>query len=204
MLTLSGYDNTNGDAFRIFTNDTSTISVSNTESVDITSYLISNNILAAGHADWVDYHGFVTNVGNSVAIYVSETLILMSEVKNAGETPLLFARIENSSNGVPLTPSDVSSVVYTIYKYDQAAARSGGSGKTAITGWSNKSVDVADCFLNDPVDDDPRANFAYNFKFEPNTLTNNPFTNPGRYTIEFTITPTNGNRVPVVFNIALT
>lgn len=217
MLTLSGYDNSNGDALHIYVDNTSNVTVEDAESVDVTSYLITNNILAVGHADWVDYHGFVTNVGNTTAIYASETLVLMSEVKNAGETPLLFARIENSSNGVPLKQSDVSSVVYTVYKYSNTSIRSGSSGKVPIddlrpsgsgsgsgsVSWTNVSVNVEDCFLDVPVDDDRRVDFEYNFKFEPNTLADNPFDSVGRYAIEFTVTPTNGNRIPVVFEFTL-
>lgn len=224
MLTLSGYDNSNGDARYIFVPTLANITVLDTESQDVTQYLISNKILRLPPVVDALLHGWVDALTNAtafdvitanalafdvittdaLAFDVTETFVAMSKAQNAGETPILFARILNSATQDPLVQSDVDSVSFTIYKYNQASARNGGSGKTPVSAtWTNVSVNVADCFLNTPVENDPRVDFAYNFKYEPNTLSNNPFESSGAYSIEFTVTPVSGNRIPVIFNVSL-
>ena len=216
MLTLSGYDNSLGDAYRIYVDDVNNIVVLNANSTDVTSYLVTNSIIyeTLPPITVVDNHGWVSNTSNAraidwitvnaLAIDVTEKYIAMSEVKNAGETPILFARIVDSLTGNPLTQSDISSVSYTVYRYGYGTARSGSYGKVAISSdWTDKAVLVTDCIFNTPVANDRRVDFEYNFKFEPNTLTDNPFETAGKYSVDFIITPTSGNRIPVIFEFTL-
>lgn len=213
MLTLNGYDNSNGDAAGILYPTGTNVTVLNTDSVDVTQYLLSNRILRKVLA-LLDYHGWISNqaiaspvnieTATATALDVTGKFVLMSDVQNAGETPILFARIENSSNLSPLTQSDVDSVVYTINKFTNASIRGGSSGKTPVSAdWTDVSVPVSDCILDSPVSDDPRVSFEYNFKFEPNTLTDNPFASSGSYSVDFVITPANGNKIPLNFEFTL-
>ena len=216
MLTLSGYNNSNGDALHIYVASADDIIVYDTSSVDVTSYLVTNSIIyeVLPPITVTDNHGWVSNIANAravdwitvnaLAFDVTEKFIAMSEARNAGETPIFFARIVDSLTETALTQSDVSSVAYTIYRYGYGSARSGSYGKTPVTNWESLPVNVSDCFIDAPVSNDPRVSFAYNFKFEPNTLTENPFDTAGKYSIEFIITPTSGNRIPVIFEVTLT
>lgn len=216
MLTLSGYDNSQGDAYKIYVSDANNVVVLNASNVDVTSYLITNSILVenATPVTVTDNHGWVANTISvraydwqavcALAFDVTEKFIAMSKVQNAGETPIMFARIVDSFTGDALTQSDISSIKYTIYKYGYGTARSGSYGKVAVgTSWTNQDVTVSDVIIDTPVSNDPRVDFAYNFKFEPNTLTDNPFADPGKFSVDFTITPTNGNKIPVIFEFNL-
>lgn len=216
MLTLSGYDNSLGDAYRIYVDNVNNIVVLDANSIDVTSYLVTNSIIyeVLPPITVTDNHGWVSNTSNAraidwitvnvLAIDVTEKFVAMSKVQNAGETPILFARIVDSFTGNPLTQSDISSVSYTIYRYGYGTARSGSYGKIAVgSDWTDVPVSVPDCVINTPVSNDPRVEFEYNFKFEPNTLTDNPFETAGKYSIDFIITPTNGNRIPVIFEFSL-
>ena len=216
MLTLSGYDNSLGDAYRIYVDDANNIVVLDANSTDVTGYLVTNSIIyeTLPPITVVDNHGWVSNtisvrahdwqVACALAFDVTEKFIAMSKVQNAGETPIMFARIVDSFTGDALTQSDISSIKYTIYKYGYSSARSGSYGKVAVgTSWTNQSVTVSDVIIDTPVSNDPRVDFAYNFKFEPDTLSDNPFADPGKFSVDFTITPTNGNKIPVIFEFTL-
>ncbi|MBR5759476.1 MAG: hypothetical protein IKX88_12860, partial [Thermoguttaceae bacterium] len=163
---LTHYDNSDGDAAKIFVQPRAEVAVFDEDSNE-TDYLIANSILTSycvGHG-WVDAltnakavdvqtanASAVEAATIAFAVEATETLVLMSEVKNAGETPIFFARIEDSATGVPFTQSHVSSVTYTVYKYSQDSIRNGANGKTPVSAdWTDVSVNVEDCFLNTPV-----------------------------------------------------
>lgn len=202
MLALTGYNNAQGDALVIYTSSISNTAIYDTSSVDVTSTLVNAGILQELITPQ-PFHGWVRYRSTALALEITEHYLLMSEASNAGETPVFFARIENSSTQVCIQQADVASVVYTIYRYEQNTARQGGSGKTAITNWTNLTIPVSDCFFDAPISNDRRTTFAYNFRFEPDTTTENPFDTAGRYVIEFIITPTEGNKIPLIYNVTL-
>lgn len=206
MLVLNGYDSSDGNAASIVVPYLNRVTIYNTSSVDVTSALITAGVLTGGESPVVVAlaHAWIANLANALAVNITEKWIAMSEAQNAGETPICFARIEDSATGTPLARSDISSVVLTIYTYLHSSIRSSGTSKTPVSStWTSVSIDVSDCITESVVTNDPRVSFGYNFKFEPNTLSNNPFANAGNYSIEFTITPTVGNKIPLVFAVSL-
>lgn len=136
---------------------------------------------------------------------IAKVCIPMSTYFYSGETALFLARIEESSTGVLLLPSDVEKITYTAYKI-----RKFGSTKTRqpIVGHENVSVPVAailetletnDQRWNERVDDR-----GYNFRYEPNTRENPIFPEAGSYEIVFAVTPFLGNPAPIVYSIKTT
>lgn len=200
MITLTGYDNSNGDAKKIIVRGNEPVRVYDTEGNDVTQYLYNKDILAV-LSDFS--HGWVAALKTATAFDVTEVFLLMSEAKNVGETPVMFFRLENSETGIPLKSSDVTSVTYTISRA-QRVSMVGETRKEPISeAWTNVSIPVEDVFFDEPIDTDRRVDFGYNFRFEPNTLTENPFRNPGTYFVDFTVTPVSGNKIPVCFVINL-
>lgn len=200
MITLTGYDNSNGDAKKIIVRGNEPVRVYDTEDNDVTQYLYNKDILAVV-SDFS--HGWVAALKTATAFDVTEVFLLMSEAKNVGETPVMFFRLENSETGIPLKSSDVTSVTYTISR-GRRVSMVGETRKEPISeAWTNVSIPVEDVFFDEPIDTDRRVDFGYNFRFEPNTLTENPFGNPGTYYVDFTVTPVSGNKIPVCFVINL-
>lgn len=200
MITLTGYDNSNGDAKKIIVRGNEPVRVYDTEDNDVTQYLYDKDILAVV-SDFS--HGWVAALKTATAFDVTEVFLLMSEAKNVGETPVMFFRLENSETGIPLKSSDVTSVTYTISR-GRRVSMVGETRKEPISvEWTNVSIPVEDVFFDEPIDTDRRVDFGYNFRFEPNTLTENPFGNPGTYYVDFTVTPVSGNKIPVCFVINL-
>lgn len=200
MITLTGYDNSNGDAKKIIVRGNEPVRVYDTEDNDVTQYLYDKDILAVV-SDFS--HGWVAALKTATAFDVTEVFLLMSEAKNVGETPVMFFRLENSETGIPLKSSDVTSVTYTISR-GRRVSMVGETRKEPISEeWTDVSIPVEDVFFDEPIDTDRRVDFGYNFRFEPNTLTENPFGNPGTYYVDFTVTPVSGNKIPVCFVINL-
>lgn len=200
MITLTGYDNSNGDAKSIIVKGNKPVRVYDAEDNDVTQYLFDKEILAVV-GDFP--HGWVAALKTATAFDVTEVFILMSEAKNVGETPVMFFRLENSETGIPLASTDVASVTYTISRA-RRVSMVGETRKEPISAeWTDVSIPVEDVFFDEPIDTDRRVEFGYNFRFEPNTLTENPFVNPGTYYVDFTVTPVSGNKIPVCFVINL-
>lgn len=200
MITLAGYDNGDGDAKNIFVKDDNPARVYDTEGNDVTQYLVDKKILVFVSAF---PHGWVAALKTATAFDVTEVFLLMSEAKNVGETPVMFFRLENSETGIPLKRADVASVAYTISRA-RRVSMVGETRKEPISEeWTDVSIPVEDVFFDEPIDADRRVDFGYNFRFEPNTLTENPFMSPGTYYVDFTVTPVSGNKIPVCFVINL-
>ena len=183
--------------------------VLNTLSSDVTDYLLEENILIwrrLAHG-WVDATNAAARFHAVVAAETRWKVIRvyypMSINFNAGETPIFFARVVDSETQTPLISSDVSAVSLTIYEYSRNNIRSSqGTGYVPVsTTWTDVSLTVADV-IDDTPTLDPRCGFAPNLVFEPDTLTNNPFNTVGQYRAVFTITPVEGNKIPVVVDFS--
>ena len=206
-LTLSGYPaSAENDAALISCPQSlrDQVVVLNTSSVDVTEYLLEENILIwrrLAHG-WVDATNAAARFRAVVAAEtrwkVERIYYPMSINFNAGETPIFFARVVDSETQTPLISSDVSAVSLTIYEYSRNNIRSSvGTGYVPIDDWTGVSLTVADV-IDDTPTLDPRCGFAPNLVFEPDTLTNNPFGDVGQYRAVFTITPVEGNKIPVI------
>ena len=211
-LTLSGYPAVADDDAALVSCPQSLrdqVVVLNTSSVDVTDYLLEENILIwrlLAHG-WVDAVNAAARFRSVVAAEarwkVVKVYYPMSVNFNAGETPIFFARVVDSETQTPLISSDVSAISLTIYEYSRNNIRSSeGTGYVPVsTTWTDVSLTVADV-IDDTPTLDPRAGFAPNLRFEPDTLTNNPFNTVGQYRAVFTITPVEGNKIPVVIDFA--
>ena len=172
------------------------VEVYDTNAVNVTDYLVNNEILIFRRP----LHGWIVATNAAARWKVTERYYPMSVNFNAGETPIFFARVIDSETQAPLTQADVSSIVLTIYAYSRNNIRSSeGTGYTPIEDWEDVPMAVADVVIDRPHLD-PRCGFAPNLIFEPNTLTDNPFETPGQYRAVFTITPVEGNRIPVIID----
>lgn len=208
-LTLSGYPaSAENDAALISCPQSlrDQVVVLNTSSVDVTDYLLEENILIwrRVHHGWISVvdakKRYETTTDAATAWKVTETYYPMSINFNAGETPIFFARVVNSLTQTPLKTSDVSSVSLTIYQYSANNIRSSvGTGYVPLDDWENVALTVADV-IDDTPSEDPRVSFVPNLIYEPNTLTDNPFETPGQYRAAFTITPVEGNRIPAIID----
>lgn len=141
----------------------------------------------------------------TVASFTVQTgVILMSEFYNAGESPVLFARITDSLTDDPIAPSAVSGISYTCYKKTAA-----WSSETLSPVSGHEAVEVPNNAVLSavvPPTDDPRWTkdaTGYNFIFEPNSRTNPIFPAPGDYVIVVTIAFTNANPCPVKFEVTV-
>ena len=210
-LTLSGYPaSAENDAALISCPQSlrDQVVVLNTSSADVTDYLLEENILIwrrLAHG-WVDATNAAARFRSVVAAEtrwkVTRVYYPMSINFNAGETPIFFARVVDSETQTPLVSSDVSVVSLTIYEYSRNNIRSSvGTGYVPIDDWTGVSLTVADV-IDDTPTLDPRCGFAPNLVFEPDTLTNNPFNTVGQYRAVFTITPVEGNKIPVVIDFS--
>lgn len=171
---------------------------------DVNGDDVTENLVAAGILVFRTrgVHGYVDNVFAATTYAVKETYYAMSESFNAGETPVFFARVVNSTNSAPLTQSSVASIMMTIYTYVGNNVRSSaGAGYKPIESWEDVALDVGSVIVNEPAADPRCPGFVPNLVYEPNTLSDNPFADAGNYRAVFTITPQSGNRIPVVINV---
>lgn len=147
---------------------------------------------------------YLTTTQTASAYTVTQDYILMSDYYNAGESPVLMARIQNSKTDAIITNESVSSISYSAY------SESSGWGiatRTPVTGHQNISIDPS-ALLSAVVapTSDPRwtvDSTGYNFIFEPNCRTNPIFPTAGEYVVIVTINFTNANPLPVVFNFSV-
>lgn len=132
----------------------------------------------------------------------------MSKYYASGETPILRARLTESSTGAPIVPSDIKSAYYTCY-----AVRSYGSkrSRVAVDGFVGVAISVGEddatsAFKSRIIADDPRwrvDDVGYNFAFEPDATENDLFPGPGTYEIDVTIVPKAGNPVTLTWTAAV-
>ena len=135
---------------------------------------------------------------------VTTGFILMSDYYNRGESPVLFARIQNSETGALITESDVSSVSYTCYK---KTVSWGTETRTPVTGHQTVTIPTSSVLpaLVAPSTD-PRWTVdttGYNFLFEPDSTTNPIFPDAGEYVVVVTFNFAAANPLPVVFNVSV-
>lgn len=147
---------------------------------------------------------YLTTTQTAAVYSVATGFILMSDYYNRGETPVLFARIQNSETGDPISPSAVSSITYTAYRQTVGW---GTESRTPVSGHENVTIpntSVLSAVV--PPSADPRWTVdttGYNFLYEPDSRTNPIFPDSGNYVVVVTINFTNANPIPVVFNVSV-
>lgn len=126
----------------------------------------------------------------------------MSNYYQSGETPLFFARLVDTADNTLITPERVDSITYTCYKRSQPW---GIETRTAVAGHEDVYVPVT-ALESQIVDDDERwtvDNVGYNFHHEPDCRTNKLFPSSGNYCVVYTVTPTTGNPIPIVYYVTV-
>ena len=149
---------------------------------------------------WVVYANTIV-VDTAPAVRVITGYLMMSSYYNRGETPILFARLEDSATGDPLDPSLVESASYTVYRKTFAW---GNETRTEVAGHVAVPVPTS-AFLASLVDDDPRwttDSTGYNFVFEPDATATALFSAAGDYVVVVNVNLTSGNPVPIVYEIS--
>jgi len=108
-------------------------------------------------------------------------------------TPLLRARVLN--NGADITQAAISSITYSVYQLDPDNIDT----RTAIAAHTAVSVTTASVVFDTLQTDSQVA--RYNFKHQLATATT-PFTTAGAdYLVEYTVTPTSGEKIPIRFKV---
>lgn len=147
---------------------------------------------------------FLTTTQTAATATVATGFILMSDYYNRGETPVLFARIQNSETGQIISPSAVSSITYTAFRQTVGW---GTESRTPVSGHENVTIpNTAVLAAVVPPSTDPRWTVdttGYNFFYEPDSRTNPIFPDSGNYVVVVTINFTNANPIPVVFNVSV-
>ena len=125
--------------------------------------------------------GVTTAVSNSITI--------------ASGSTCMFSALVNDVRGARYTPSDISSVSYTITDIS-------GETPTAVTGHNNVSLTVANVFYEpQPKMYDGEAIFT-NFEFTPTRSPNEPFPTAGKtYRVRIDITPSTGFCSPLIYDV---
>lgn len=132
------------------------------------------------------------NVSPPVA-YTSDADIYYSIFKNS--TRALCARVRGH-DGNDLTPSGVSAVAYSIYELDDHDP----DERDAVTGHSAVSLTPANVLFATLQTDNLAT--GYNFRHTPPIGTSQAFTIAGRsYLVEYTITPTSGEKIVLRFRV---
>ena len=147
---------------------------------------------------------YLTTTQTAATMNVATGFILMSAYYNRGETPVLFARIQNSETGQIIDPSAVSSISYTAYS---KTVGWGSETRTPVDGHQNITVPNSAVLsaLVTPTTD-PRwtvDSTGYNFIFEPDSTVNPIFPNAGDYVVVVTINFTNANPLPISFDVSV-
>ncbi len=133
-----------------------------------------------------------TSGANAPSASTSDADIYVTAFK--GGTARLCARVY--LDGADIQRADVSSIAYSIYLLDDQDPDS----RTAVTGHSAVSLTINDVIF-DELQTDAQAS-DYNFRHTPPISTNPAFAIAGRnYLVEYTITPTSGEKVLVRFRV---
>ena len=147
---------------------------------------------------------YLTTTQTAATMNVATGFILMSAYYNRGETPVLFARIQNSETGQIIDPSAVSSISYTAYS---KTVGWGSETRTPVDGHQNITVPNSAVLsaLVTPTTD-PRwtvDSTGYNFIFEPDSTVKPIFPNAGDYVVVVTINFTAANPLPISFDVSV-
>lgn len=147
---------------------------------------------------------FLTTTQTAAVYKVATDFILMSQYFNRGETPVLFARIQNSETGQIISPSAVSSIEYTAYS---KTVGWGSETRTPVEGHENETIPnsaVLSAVVPPTVDSRWTVDSTgYNFIFEPDSTVNPIFPNAGDYVVVVTINFTNANPLPISFDVSV-
>lgn len=157
-------------------------------------------VLIQSHA-WTVYANAVA-LDISSAFNIVTAFIMMSTYSNRGETPIFFARIEDSATTHPLDVSTVASASYSVFKTSYAW---GSETRTPVDGHQDVPVPLS-AFLSELVTGDPRwtqDSAGYNFIFEPDATGTPLFAAPGSYVVVVTVNFTTGNPAPISYNVAV-
>jgi hypothetical protein len=118
---------------------------------------------------------------------------------NVGGTVACMARVRNVDTAAYITPSTVSTITYSIYSLDEST-----QARTAVSAHSAVSVVVASSVYDTLQttlgwDDDTTG---FNFRHVINISSNAAFATVNTtYVVEFTITPTSGQKILVPFKV---
>lgn len=163
-------------------------------------FLTTTARVISDHA-WVVYANAIA-VDSTPAIVVTTGYLMMSSYYNRGETPILFARLEDSATGDPLDDDLVESASYTCYRRTYYW---GVESLTPVDGHEDVVVPTSS-FLSSLVTTDDRwttDTTGYNFKFEPDATQNPLFPVAGSYVVVVTVNLTSGNPVPIVYEVSV-
>lgn len=110
--------------------------------------------------------------------------------------PLLSRRYIHDLDNNPLTPADVASVTLNVYRQNLNAA--GQMVRTAVTGWADIALTVAEVIFNTINDANGKP---YNFQ----NCVEGAFTDTNAtYIVEYIITLADGHAIPVVIQAGTT
>jgi hypothetical protein len=133
-----------------------------------------------------------TSVGVGTTAGTSDEDVYVTAFK--GGTSRLTARVY--SDGDDITQADVSSIAYSIYLLDDQDSDT----RTVVTGHSAVALNATDVIFDMLQTDSQASN--YNFCHTPPISTNAAFSTAGRnYLVEYTITPTSGQKVILRFRV---
>ncbi|MBQ6828527.1 MAG: hypothetical protein IJO46_10990 [Thermoguttaceae bacterium] len=129
-------------------------------------------------------------------------IVLMSDYRNRGESPLLLARVADSATGDFIPKDAVASIVYSARRVETLY---GSKRYVDVEGHVDREIPL-DAYFDLPVADDPRwlASYpnderGYNFRFEPDSTRFPVLPEPGDYEIVVEIRFRQGNPAPLVF-----
>lgn len=131
---------------------------------------------------------------------VVKDYMMMSSYYNRGETPLLFARVQDSADASLVPPAEVNDIVYSCFRKTTTWV---SETRTPVAGHENVPIPV-EAILPEAVTDDTRWTIdgsGYNFLYEPDSRINPIFPTVGKYEIVVTITFISGNPCPIVYDI---
>lgn len=120
-------------------------------------------------------------------------------IRNA--SPVLFARVVDS-NGSNITQASVRSITYSAYLLD-AEWPADRDNRTSVAGHTDVAVTVASSVFDTLQTEDTRWDVdaaGYNFRHQLDVTTSPCFAIAGRmYLLEYTITPTSGQKIVVQY-----
>ena len=150
---------------------------------------------------WTVYNNALL-VDTSPKYTVVKDYMMMSSFYNRGETPLLFARIQDSADASLVTPADIGEIVYTCYRKTTSWAT---EPRVPVFGHENVSIPI-ESVLEAAVTDDPRWTVdesGYNFIYEPDSRANPLFPTAGDYVLVVTVHFISGNPCPISYEISV-
>ncbi|MGI5841458.1 MAG: right-handed parallel beta-helix repeat-containing protein, partial [Patescibacteria group bacterium] len=150
---------------------------------------------------WTVYNNTLL-IDTSPKYTVVKDYMMMSSFYNRGETPLLFARIQDSADASLVAPADIGEIVYTCYRKTTSWAT---ETRVPVFGHENVSIPI-ESVLEAAVTDDPRWTVdesGYNFIYEPDSRVNPLFPTAGDYVLVVTVHFISGNPCPISYEISV-